>query len=240
VRCVTRLALDPVVDPAGPPVRVALVVERETPAHALRRCLARGGLDVAGGPVTLARIDVLGARHPDALVLAADVTDAGGLAGLRRLVRDMPSTPVVVVVGAAAASRHAARMALNAGAAAYVPEAEAGPTLALAVRAVVAGLVCVPRATRSVAVKPTFSQREKDVLGLLVAGLTNAQIARRLYLAESTVKTHLASAFAKLGVRSRHDAVTLLLDPEEGLAATALPLGVVAARDGGPCPAAGD
>jgi DNA-binding NarL/FixJ family response regulator len=58
---------------------------------------------------------------------------------------------------------------------------------------------------------------------LLVAGLTNRQIGSRLFLAESTVKTHLASAFGKLGVRSRKDAVALLLDPAEGLATAALP-----------------
>jgi DNA-binding CsgD family transcriptional regulator len=86
-----------------------------------------------------------------------------------------------------------------------------------------AGLVCAPRAARRAVAKPTFSHREKEVLELLVAGLTNRQIGARLYLAESTVKTHLASAFAKLGVRSRKDAVALLLDPAEGLATTALP-----------------
>jgi DNA-binding NarL/FixJ family response regulator len=232
---VTRPALDPAplsADPARAPVRVALVVEDEAAGHALQRCLSRGGLPVAGGAVGPARIPALGGCRPDAVVLAADVTRSGGLAALRRLLRDVPSTPVVVVAGADA-SRHGARIALNAGAAAYVPEHEAGPALALAVRAVVAGLVCVPRATRSVVVKPTFSQREKDVLGLLVDGLTNGQIAGRLYLAESTVKSHLASAFAKLGVRSRRDAVTLLLDPDEGLAATALPLGAAPAHDGG-------
>ena len=55
-------------------------------------------------------------------------------------------------------------------------------------------------------------------------GLANGQIAVRLHLAESTVKSHLATAFAKLGVHSRKDAVALLLDPAEGLAAAALPL----------------
>ena len=89
--------------------------------------------------------------------------------------------------------------------------------------AVMAGLVCAPREVRRLLAKPTFSHREKEVLALLVDGLTNREIGGRLFLAESTVKSHLMSAFAKLGVRSRKDAAALLLDPEEGLAAISLP-----------------
>ena len=47
-------------------------------------------------------------------------------------------------------------------------------------------------------------------------GLTNAQIAGKLFLAESTVKSHLSSSFTKLGVSSRYEAATLILDPERG------------------------
>jgi DNA-binding NarL/FixJ family response regulator len=46
--------------------------------------------------------------------------------------------------------------------------------------------------------------------------LTNSQIASELFLAESTVKSHLSSAFAKLGVSSRSEAVAVILDPERG------------------------
>jgi DNA-binding NarL/FixJ family response regulator len=46
-----------------------------------------------------------------------------------------------------------------------------------------------------------------------VMGMTNAAIASQLYLAESTVKSHLSSAFAKLGVSSRAEATNVILDP---------------------------
>ena len=52
---------------------------------------------------------------------------------------------------------------------------------------------------------------------LVVARLTNSQIAAELYLAESTVKSHLSSAFGKLGVSSRGEAAAVILDPERGL-----------------------
>jgi DNA-binding NarL/FixJ family response regulator len=64
---------------------------------------------------------------------------------------------------------------------------------------------------------PALSFREKQVLGMVVLGLSNAEIARQLYLTESAVKTHLSNGYRKLGVRSRGQATALILDPERGL-----------------------
>jgi DNA-binding NarL/FixJ family response regulator len=50
------------------------------------------------------------------------------------------------------------------------------------------------------------------VLTLVRKGLTNAEIAERLYLAESTIKSHLSSIFTKFGVRSRREAAAVSLD----------------------------
>lgn len=179
-------------------------------------------VDVAIDTAALERVADLDAERPDAVILVVDLSAPSGLAALRRIRKDAPGVPVVVVARNDG-SAIAAREVLNAGAEAYVRVDEVEQSLAPAVWAVMAGFVCAPREVRRLVAKPTFSHREKEVLELLVAGLTNGQIAAQLYLAESTIKSHVASAFAKLGVRSRKDAATLLLDPAEGLAPIALP-----------------
>jgi DNA-binding NarL/FixJ family response regulator len=60
--------------------------------------------------------------------------------------------------------------------------------------------------------------REREVLRLAVTGHTNGEIASTLFLAESTVKSHLSSAYRKLGAGGRSEAASMILDPDEGLA----------------------
>jgi DNA-binding NarL/FixJ family response regulator len=71
----------------------------------------------------------------------------------------------------------------------------------------------MPRNLRGEVQKPSLSARERQILGMVVMGLTNHEISARMFLAESTVKSHLSSAYSKLGVRSRSEAVALILDP---------------------------
>jgi DNA-binding NarL/FixJ family response regulator len=109
------------------------------------------------------------------------------------------------------------RRALRLGVQGVVPRDQLELMLVVTVHAVSVGLVCVPRGLRDVFTRENLSSREKQILGMLVMGFTNAEIASRLFLAESTVKSHLSTAYEKLGVRSRKDAAALILDPAVGL-----------------------
>jgi len=66
----------------------------------------------------------------------------------------------------------------------------------------------------------------------VVEGLTNREIAERLYLAESTIKTHLSSIFRKIDARSRAEAVSRVQDPESGYG-----LAILTPADGAAAPA---
>ena len=99
------------------------------------------------------------------------------------------------------------RALLSAGAAGVVLAHEVPLALAPCLCAVQVGQVCVPRGHFREVDPPALSAREKQILALVVMGYSNIQIAEQLYVAESTVKSHLSSAFGKLGVRSRNEAV---------------------------------
>jgi DNA-binding NarL/FixJ family response regulator len=158
-----------------------------------------------------------------AIVVWVDDT-ISSLAGLiEPLTKRFTRSPFVVLC--ASADRRDVRAALAAGAAGVVLHDDLHRCLSPCLRAVRAGQICVPRTHWRQIAPPVLSTREKQILGLVVMGYMNSQIAGRLFLAESTVKSHLSSAFGKLGVRSRNEAVDLILNPEHGLGMGILGLG---------------
>ena len=163
-------------------------------------------------------------RLPRAPMVMVDERPAEAmLAALSRLA-DAPSGPLVLVCGELAGWQ--LRAAITAGAAGIVLIDELGWALEPCLRAVEAGQTCVPRQAQAQLQPPVLSAREKQILALVVLGYTNAEIAQRLFLAPSTVKSHLSSAFGKLGVRSRHEAVEVIMHPQYGLSTGILALGV--------------
>lgn len=164
----------------------------------------------------------------NAIILASDTSASDRKALIRSARRRFPATPVIVI---ASASSNGIYKALEAGASGFVFDAQIETTLAATIRAVCVGQVVVPHQPRQSAVRPALSHREKQTLALVAMGLTNREIADRLFLAESTVKTHLTAVFGKLGVRSRTEAAALVLDPEQKLG-----LGVLGLSPGQPLP----
>jgi DNA-binding NarL/FixJ family response regulator len=108
------------------------------------------------------------------------------------------------------------RRALRTGVHGVVLDNDLPSALVPTVQAVLAGQLVVPPSLRRQLAPPALSHREKEILRLVVDGFTNRQIADALYVAESTVKTHLSSAFGKLDARSRAEAAAIILDPETG------------------------
>jgi DNA-binding NarL/FixJ family response regulator len=128
--------------------------------------------------------------------------------------------------------------ALRAGASGFLLKDTPPEDLVSAIRSVAAGdAVVSPRVTRRLisrflrddlppsrdpAVLDVLTEREREVLGLIAGGLSNCEIAAKLYLSEATVKSHVGRVLAKLGLRDRVQAVVLsyetgLVRPGAGL-----------------------
>ena len=178
-------------------------------------------LGKAGGTGSLLFLDseaelaALAGAAPAILILVCDLDRPAGMATLRRVRRELQEPAVVAVSAPATAT--GVRRGLDAGAAAIVFEPMIESTLAVTISAVGSGQAVVPRELRASVQRPTLSHRERQVLTYVCDGLTNSQIAEQLFLSESTVKSHLSSAFAKFGVRSRREAAALFLEFDQSI-----------------------
>jgi DNA-binding NarL/FixJ family response regulator len=199
-------------------VRVALVDDHEVVRRGLRDLLdGEPGIEVvaeAGGvEEALARV---AATSPDVVVVDVRLPDGDGVA-LCRALRELDPAPHCLVLTAFDDER-ALVEAIMAGASGYLLKQVRGQDLVDAVREVAAGRSLLdPVTTARVLARMRESakadelagltERERDVLTLMGEGLSNRQIAERLFLAEKTVKNYVTSVLAKLGMERRTQAV---------------------------------
>lgn len=150
-----------------------------------------------------------GHQQPHVAVLSANGAAGGGLADELRVIKtSLPRSRTVIVLRDGESVR--VRTTVGRGVDGAVLETELALVLPIAVWAAALGQSSVPRGFRVDPVEQQLSDREREVAELAVAGMSNAAIAARLCLSGSTVKTHLASVFSKLGVHSRDEAAAVL------------------------------
>jgi DNA-binding NarL/FixJ family response regulator len=212
-------------DPAPAAKSVAVVARDDLALHRIRETLTAAGIELLEVAAAVDELSEL-AAGADSIVLVGGTAASKRKSQVRDAAARFPTIPVVMIAPASSNSVH---KAMEAGASGWVYDSQIESALAATVGAVAAGQVVVPRGLHRHATRPALSHRERQTLALVVMGLTNRQIAARLFLAESTVKTHLTSIFGKLGVGSRSEAVAVVLDSEQKLG-----LGVLGLSPGAP------
>ncbi|ACZ86270.1 transcriptional regulatory protein DegU [Streptosporangium roseum] len=202
----------------GEPIRVLLVDDHPLLRHGLRALLEQvGGAEVVGeagdGEEAIALVLSL---NPDVVVMDLVMPGVTGIEATRTLIDRRPDLGVLVLT--MSEDDASVFAALRAGARGYVLKGADGNDFIAAVRAVARGeAVYGPAVARRIrrflttgpesGPFPELTQREREILDLLASGKSNAEIARRLFLSQKTVKNHLTSIFAKLQVADRTQAV---------------------------------
>ena len=170
-------------------------------AGRIRHALEREGFQLMCEWGTLAELPHRERRNIEVVVVVeteAAPTSESELAAIR----ESAARARVVVVSSARDARPQQLRHLDA----VVVEPGADAVVGPVVRAVLSDYLVVPRPMRTVVEMPSLTAHERELLALVADGLTNREIAKRLYLAESTVKRHVSALFRRLGVSSRYEA----------------------------------
>ncbi|MGZ4594923.1 MAG: response regulator [Actinomycetes bacterium] len=207
------------------PVRVLIVDDHEMFATSLRMALSHEtDIDVVGTATTLGQAkNLLVTLEPEVVLLDHRLPDGLGVDSIGELTRLRPAAKVVVLT--AAAEDSVLVTATEAGCAGFLLKTSPLEELVAAVRSAAAGEMLVStellsrllnrlRADRE---EPAadLTAREREILQLIAEGLTNAAIARRLFISVNTVRNHVQSLLAKLGAHSKLEALSVAV--REGL-----------------------
>ncbi|HEY7144366.1 MAG TPA: response regulator transcription factor [Streptosporangiaceae bacterium] len=205
-------------------IRIILVDDQELVRTGFRMVLdAQPDMTVVGeAPDGLAAIELARRQPADVMIMDARMPRLDGVAATRRI-RAAGDRPRVLMLTTFDLDEYAFA-ALKAGASGFLLKDVPPEELLFAIRAVHSGdAVVAPSTTRRLidqfapllpAGEPVaapgladLTDREREVLILLAQGLSNCEIAQRLFVSEATVKTHVGRVLAKLGLRDRVQAV---------------------------------
>ena len=204
-------------------IRVLLVDDHQVVRRGLRTFLEiQDDIEVVGeagdGAEGVALTEEL---RPDVVLMDVKMPGMDGIDALRRL-REL-ANPAKVLIVTSFTEQRTVVPALRAGASGYVYKDVDPDALAGAIRSVHAGHVLLQQEIAGALLSDdepgggtgrgnSLTEREREVLGLIGLGLSNAQISRRLYLSTSTVKDYVSTVLAKLGVDNRTQAAVIARD----------------------------
>ncbi|MBU2662689.1 response regulator transcription factor [Actinoplanes bogorensis] len=200
-------------------IRILLVDDHPVVRHGLRGMLeAEPDLTVIGEASSgLQGVALAVETQPDVVLMDLRMPGGDGVEATEKIVAQAPGVRVMVLT-TYETDRDILR-AIEAGAAGYLLKDASPADLADAVRAAARGETVLAPSVASTLVRqvrkpppPPLSAREVEVLKLVARGLTNAEIGKRLFISEATVKTHLLRAFNKLDVADRTAAVTTAME----------------------------
>ena len=222
-------------------LRVVVADDQALVRSGFRMILTAAGIDVVAEAATGAEaIDAVRRTRPDVVLMDIRMPEMDGLEATRRILADAGAgdAPRVIILTTFDLDQYV-YAALSAGASGFLLKDVTPEHLVDAVRTVRAGdALLSPTITRRLVQRfaqpgtdapaamhrdlRSLTARETEVLRMLASGLSNAELAQRLFLSEATVKTHVARILAKLELRDRVQAVVVayetgLVTPSTGV-----------------------
>ena len=164
-------------------------------------------------------VEMCAQAQPNVILMDLVMPELGGAAATRIIRQRWPQVQVIALTSFQ--EKELVQDALQAGAIGYLLKNVSGADLAAAIRSAHAGRSTLAPEALQALVQPAapepapgrdLTPREREVLALLVKGLTNSEIADRLCVSRSTVKAHVSNILSKLGVSNRGEAIALAIE----------------------------